>query len=120
GQTALWIALPAMGIDAIDCDEVQTGQRREGMYSAAFNWWMKCGMAVGFGLTGPILEWTGFLSSLGNNQSPEAIFRLRLIFAIVPAAALLSSLLLLRHYQLSPARMKEIRQELDQRHKAVK
>jgi GPH family glycoside/pentoside/hexuronide:cation symporter len=115
GHTALWIALPAMSADTVDYDELHTGRRNEGMYSAMFGWWMKCGAAVGFGLTGPLLEWTGFLASLGNAQTPEALFRLRALFAFLPAAAMLSSLILLRFYKLSPARMTEVRSELERR-----
>jgi Na+/melibiose symporter-like transporter len=53
---------------------------------------------------------------LGANQSPEAIFRLRAIFAFAPVVALLLSLILLRFYSLSRLRMEEIRRELDRRH----
>ena len=116
GNVVMFIALPAMCMDVVDYDELHTGKRREGIYSAAFGWWIKCGAAVGFGLTGPLLEWTGFLASLGANQTPQAIFRLRVIFAILPVVALLSSLVLLRFYKLSRIRMDEIRHELEQRH----
>ena len=60
GYAGLWLMIPSMQADVIDLDELKTGERREGSYSAVFSWVLKLSFCVGYLLSGPLLEWTGF------------------------------------------------------------
>jgi GPH family glycoside/pentoside/hexuronide:cation symporter len=117
--TGLWVCLPAMTADVIDYDELNTGRRTEGAFSAAFSWTIKVGMMFSMLIIGPLLEATGFDSKLGGNQSPDAVLWIRILFAGIPVTALLVALVLIQFYPLSVERMREIRAQLEQRRGTV-
>jgi GPH family glycoside/pentoside/hexuronide:cation symporter len=60
GYAGLWLMIPSMQADVIDLDELNTGERREGSYSAVFSWVLKLSFCAGYLLSGPLLEMTGF------------------------------------------------------------
>jgi GPH family glycoside/pentoside/hexuronide:cation symporter len=113
--TGLWVVLPAMSADVIDFDELQSGKRREGAYSATFSWVMKAGMMFSMLIGGPLLEFTGFDAKLGGAQSAETVLWIRILFAGIPVTALLIALFLIQFYPLSTERMREIRAQLERR-----
>jgi GPH family glycoside/pentoside/hexuronide:cation symporter len=117
--TGLWVVLPAMSADVIDFDELNSGKRREGAYSATFSWVMKVGMMLSMLIGGPLLEATGFDAKLGGVQSPETVFGIRLLFAGIPVTALVIALILIQFYPLSTERMRDIRAQLEQRRGTV-
>ncbi len=49
-----------MQADLADYDELITGQRREGIFSAVFSWTVKASNALAGGLGGLLLILTGF------------------------------------------------------------
>ena len=61
-------------------------------------------------LSGYILEYTGFDAALGENQTPEAIFRMRWIYAIVPASGFVISAILIAFFPLSARRLNQLRE----------
>jgi Na+/melibiose symporter-like transporter len=117
--TGLWVVLPSMNADVMDYDELTSKQRREGAYSATFSWVLKVGMMGSMLIGGPLLEITGFDAKLGGNQTPEAIFWIRALFAGIPVTALLAALVLIQFYPLGTERMRQIRAELEARRGAV-
>jgi len=117
--TGLWVVLPSMTADVIDYDELNSGKRREGAYSATFSWVMKVGMMFSMLIGGPLLQATGFDSKLGGAQSAETILGIRMLFAGIPVTALVIALVLIQFYPLSTARMREIRAQLEARRGAV-
>ncbi len=104
----------SMMADVLDADELQTGKRREGAFSACRSWILKVGMAAGIGLSGMILSATGFDSEL-QIQSAQTIFNIRFYLAAIPIVGLVISLIALWRFELTPARMAEIRAELEAR-----
>ena len=60
GYAGLWLMIPSLQADVIDLDELKTGERREGSYSAVFSWVLKISFCVGYLISGPLLEMTGF------------------------------------------------------------
>jgi GPH family glycoside/pentoside/hexuronide:cation symporter len=117
--TGLWVVLPAMSADVIDYDELHSGKRREGAYSATFSWVMKVGMMFSMLIGGPLLQMTGFDAKLGGAQSAETVLGIRILFAGIPVTALLIALVLIQFYPLSTARMHEIRAQLEARRGTV-
>ena len=110
-----WILYGSMTADVVDYDELATHQRREGAFSACGSWILKLGNAIGSWASGEILARTGFDATLGGNQSPHAIFSMRILFATIPVIGSVVALLLLFKFPLTPARMDDIRKQLEAR-----
>jgi len=107
-----WTLYGATIGDVVDYDELQTGQRREGSFSACQSWITKVGIALGVGASGGILQFTGF-DSKQTVQTPEAIFWIRILLSGIPVIGLVLALIAILRFPLTEARMGEIRRELE-------
>jgi len=116
---AFWMLYGAIGADVIDYDELETGQRREGAFMACGTYLMKIGMALGIGMSGFILDWTGLDASLDGNQPEGTLDRIRFLFAAIPICGLVLAFVSLRLFGLTQERMGEIRSELEERRGTV-
>jgi GPH family glycoside/pentoside/hexuronide:cation symporter len=114
-----WTITGSMKADICDDDELRNGTRREGMFGAVGNWVMKTALALTAFLSGLMLELTGFDAALLGNQDPDALWSMRIMYALVPAAFSGTALLLLHFYPLNERRMFEIRKELEARRSSV-
>jgi len=114
-----WTLDGSMLADVIDYDELQTGQRREGVFSSAASWIMKCGMALGAGAAGFILSSTGFEVALEGHQTAHAMFMMRFLLALIPIIGLVLSLVALTRFPLSHDVMAGIRRQLEARRGTV-
>jgi GPH family glycoside/pentoside/hexuronide:cation symporter len=114
-----WMMDGSIRADVIDYDELETGKRREGAFTACDSWISKVGMAIGAGASGIILSATGFDASLGGAQTEHALFMIRFLFAAVPVAGLIVALLMIIFFPLTPKRMAEIRAQLEARRGTV-
>ena len=110
-----WMLDGAIGADVIDYDELATGKRREGAFTACGSWIMKVGQALGAGASGVILSLTGFDATLASGQSSFTIFMIRFLFAAVPIAGIALALVMIYYFPLTPKKMAEIRQQLEAR-----
>ena len=117
GLVSVIVLSNSMVADICDVDEVNSGLRREGMYSAVFSWVFKGGIAGATVLNGYLLKWSGYDQKLGALQTPETIFLIRLLFAVVPALCVVLSLVLAILYPITQKRMHEVRAILDERKK---
>jgi GPH family glycoside/pentoside/hexuronide:cation symporter len=114
--TGLWVVLPSMAADVVDFDELRSGKRLEGAFQASFTWVLKVGMSASMFIVGPILDnVTGFDSKLEGHQAPETLWWIRVLFAGIPVTALLLALVFLQFFPLTPAKMAEIRAQLEAR-----
>jgi len=115
GYAGLWLMLPSMQSDVVDDDELHTGERREGSFASIYSWVLKISFMVGFLISGPLLEMTGFNAEFGANQ-PEGVYtNMRIGFLAIPIVALTIALILLTFYPITAKRAKEIRTELEAR-----
>ena len=115
GYAGLWLMIPSMQVDVVDLDELKTGQRREGSFAAAFSWVLKLSFCMGFLLTGPMLELTGFDASLQTPQPDAVLTRMRLGFLILPIVGLIVALALIRLFPIKPNDATRIRGQLESR-----
>lgn len=115
GFVGLWVICASMTADICDLDELNTGTRNEGMYAAAFGWFMKTGFSVALLFGGLLLQTTGFDAVADGPQSENTIFLMRVFEAGVPVPMVLIGIYLMTHYPLSKERMREIRKQLDSR-----
>lgn len=114
-QLLPWSMLP----DCMDYDELNSGQRREGMFNGLWVALQKTAMAVAPAVIGIVLQMGDFISGDVKEQPESAQFAIRLVVSIVPALIFLSSFLILRKYDLDEAKHKEILATLAARKKVA-
>ena len=118
GLACLWIIGPSMIADICDVDELKTGLRREGMYSAAFAWSIKLSIALTMILSGYMLNIAGYDAAREANQLPGVVERLRLLYMFVPMAMASLGIVFVFLYPLSERRSREVRELIAQRQAA--
>ncbi len=114
GIVATFMILGALMADAVDADELRSGQRREGLFSATAAFMMKTMLAVATGISGVLIDATGFVRDLGGDQAPGVFDNMRYLFA-AKAVLLIACLLVLHRYPLTENRVSEIQAELKRR-----
>jgi len=115
GLGGLFTLMPAMIADVVDADELQTHERREGMYGSIFWWVVKLGMAAALAGGGYLLNATGFDVALEGNQSEQTIFLMRLFDAFVPAIASAIAIWIIATFSITEETAYEVRRQLEQR-----
>ena len=119
GLGGLFTLMPSMIADVVDVDELQTHERREGMYGAVFWWVVKLGMAAALAAGGFLLNGTGFDVALGGQQSDQTIILMRLFDAVVPFVASGIAIWIIATFSITEERAHEVRRELEARRGAV-
>ena len=115
GLAGLFTLMPSMVADVVDADELNTHERREGMYGSIFWWVVKLGQSAALLGGGILLVWTGFDVELGTNQTPEAIRLMRLCDALIPAIASGIAIWAIASYPISEEKAHEVRMQLEAR-----
>jgi len=100
----------SMLADVIDADELATGRRNEGAYTAAFTFAFQVGGGITVALVGVALELSGFRPNL--EQTPLASWTMRGLFAGMPFTMMLLGALVLRGYALDEREHARIRSRL--------
>ncbi len=119
GLGGLFTLMPSMIADVVDMDELNTNERREGMYGSIFWWVVKLGMAAAIAGGGFLLNATGFDVALEGNQSASTITLMRLFDAFIPAAASGIAIWAIATYSITEEKAHEVRLELEARRGAV-
>lgn len=97
--------------DTIDYDFHMTGQRREGIYAGMWSTIEKGSAAIATLFAGAVLSWAGYLKTRAGEvacQPQSALDAIAFNVAILPAAAMLLSLLFLARYDLTRERLAEM------------
>ena len=119
GVSTAYLIPWAMVPDVIELDELETGQRREGVFYGFMVLLQKVGLAGGLFLVGQILQGSGFISSIPCAPTPtqpeSALTAIRLMIGPVPALALAGGLILAYFYPITRQRHAEILQQLTER-----
>ena len=116
-----WSMIP----DVIELDELQTGQRREGIFYGFMVLLQKFGLALGLFLVGLALEASGFREAIQGQatlpvQPESAILAIRLAIAPLPTICLIIGLFLTYFYPITREMHAEILLKLKQRSEGVK
>ena len=119
GLGGLFTLMPSMIADVVDVDELETHERREGMYGSIFWWVVKLGMAAALAAGGFMLNATGFDVALEGHQTAHAITMMRLFDAFVPFVASGIAIWMIATYSITEERAYEVRLELERRRGAV-
>lgn len=115
GLCACWVVNGAFVADICDNDELRSGRRREGMYSAVFGFIYKSAIGIVALLSSTLLTWVG-IDSANESMDPNSLTQLRVAYALLPAGFLIVAMFLMRRYPLNRARVEAIQKELRERH----
>ena len=99
GFSAQWVFPWSMIPDVVEYDEKMTGERREGIYYGVWAFLSKFTGALGIAVCGWALDLFGYVPNV--EQTVQALFGIRLFFAVVPAAVILVSLPFLIWYPIT-------------------
>ena len=86
----------ALLADVIDADECRTGERKEGVYSAAMTLVLKLGTSLSTAASGLVLTATGFLPNV--EQSSASLLGIRFLFAGLPFLGFILGILVFRSF----------------------
>ncbi len=100
----------SMLADVIDADERETGERKEGAYTAGFTFAFQVGNGITVALVGLALGLSGFVPNA--EQTPLVEWTMKGLFAGTPFVMLLIGALTLRRYTLDEAEHARIRARL--------
>ena len=111
GFSAQWVFPWAMVPDVVECDRLETGEHRGGMYYGVWGFTSKLTGALGVALTGWVLQLSGYVPNV--EQAAQALLGIRLFFGPVPLAILLLALPLLVWYPITRDSHAALLKELD-------
>jgi len=115
GLGGLFTLMGSMIADVVDVDELQTHERREGMFGSIFWWVVKLGMAAALAGGGFLLNATGFDVALGGNQTETTITLMRAFDAFIPTIASGLAIWAVASYSITEESAHQVRQELERR-----
>jgi len=119
GLGGLFTLMPSMIADVVDMDELQTHERREGMYGSIFWWVVKLGMAAAIAGGGFLLNATGFDVALEGNQPERTLYLMRIFDALIPCIASGIAIWAIATYSITEEKAHEVRLQLEARHGSV-
>ena len=107
------VVFPSLEADVIDYDEYRTGERKEGMYFAAWHFAAKTALGGAAMLTGFVLAASGFEPNVAQGES--ARFAIRALMSLFPLVCFGIGVLLFLRFRLTREAHAEIRAVLDAR-----
>jgi GPH family glycoside/pentoside/hexuronide:cation symporter len=114
GTGSLFTLMGSMIADVCDYDELETGQRREGVFGAIYWWMVKIGMSLAALLSGYMLNASGFDVALPT-QTGETLLLLRVFDVGAAIATSALAIVIMLTYPINERTAYEIRAELERR-----
>jgi glycoside/pentoside/hexuronide:cation symporter, GPH family len=115
GYLVPWSMVP----DVVELDELETGQRREGIFYGFFVFLQKMGLALGLFVSGWVLDLSGYVNGTIAVPDPvqpaSALLAMRVIIGPVSAAVVLLSFLAVYFYPITREKHAQMRAELQRR-----
>ncbi|HEY5671719.1 MAG TPA: MFS transporter, partial [Anaerolineales bacterium] len=102
-----WSMIP----DAIEWDELETGQRHEGMFYSLVTLFRKVSSSISLPLILLVLDWSGYVSNAAV-QNPQAVQAIRILMGPVPSVLLCAGIAFALLYPLSRDRHTQMRAEI--------
>jgi GPH family glycoside/pentoside/hexuronide:cation symporter len=91
-----WAIIP----DAVEVDELSTGQRHEGIFYSLVSLFKKIASSIAIPLSLLVLGWSGFVGNAATQKS-SAVLAIRIFIGPVPSVLLLGGILFAIFYPLS-------------------
>jgi glycoside/pentoside/hexuronide:cation symporter, GPH family len=109
----------AIVADVIEADELESGERREGVYYGYLVFFRKLAAAIAIFTVGQVLDAAGFVSSVYGSafiaQPPAALLAMRFFVGYVPPVMLLFAIIVAWRFPLDRASYNAIRRQLSER-----
>lgn len=120
GTGSLFTLMGSMISDVCDYDELESNQRREGVFGAIYWWMVKVGLALAGLMGGYLLVASGFITPAPDATEPvvqtaETLWYLRAFDVVIPIITSGIALFIMSTYEISETRANEIRKELESR-----
>jgi GPH family glycoside/pentoside/hexuronide:cation symporter len=115
GLGGLFTLMGSMIADVCDMDELESHERREGMFGSIYWWVVKLGMAAALAIGGILLNATGFDVALGGDQTDSTILLMRIFDIAIPLAASAVAIWMVATYPITEQKAHEVRLELERR-----
>jgi glycoside/pentoside/hexuronide:cation symporter, GPH family len=119
GISVCYLVPNAMLPDVIELDELETGQRREGIYYGCFVFLQKIALALGTFFVGQALALAGYISAGPGEVPPvqpeSALTAIRLAIGPLPALAIIAGMILAAFYPINKSRHAQILARIDAR-----
>jgi len=116
GISVCYLIPNAMLPDTIEYDEVETGQRREGIFYGVFVFLQKMGLALATFVLGQVLAIAGYIESgpgaVAPTQPESALLAIRLAIGPLPAVAIVIGIFLVWKFPITKEKHNEIRRQL--------
>jgi len=109
-QVLTWAMIP----DTVEWDELQTGQRHEGMYYSMVTLFRKVAASISLPLVLLILEWTGYAAN-SDIQPRSAILGIQALIGPIPSLLIIVGIVFALLNPLSRERHARVRAELSER-----
>jgi GPH family glycoside/pentoside/hexuronide:cation symporter len=113
--SVVWFIPASMVADVIDEDETVTGRRREGSFFGIFSFGPQLATGLSVLLTGVLVDRFAGLIPAQAEQSAQTIYRIGMLYGVMPALLVIAAALILLRYPLTQPRVASIRRELDGR-----
>jgi glycoside/pentoside/hexuronide:cation symporter, GPH family len=114
-----WSMLP----DVIELDELESGQRREGLFYSFMVFLQKICLGVALAVILQSLEWTGYISPTdlipAPVQPPAVLLAIRFAIGPIPTISLIGGLILAYFYPITRERHQQILLQLAERRKSA-
>jgi GPH family glycoside/pentoside/hexuronide:cation symporter len=117
GVQGCWLMVSSMVADSCDEDEVVTGLRREGVYSAVSSFCMKVSTAIGTAVSGYLVAWSGYRP--GASISSHPVPQMNWLLVGTECTALAAASLLFWFYPLTRTRVLANQRILAERNRPV-
>lgn len=117
GFSSQWVCPHSMMPDVIEYDELETGERREGLFYGVWGMTGKVTGALGSAICGWGLELFGYVE--GVPQTEFSLLGIRLMFTALPALFLLVCVPLLIKYPITRESHAKVMEELALRRKSI-
>jgi len=109
GIGSLFTIMMSMTADVCDLDELNTGERREGVLGAVYWWMVKLGFGIAALLGGFFLSVVGFDA---ENVTESSITGMRMFYTLLPIAGVIGAILIMKNYDITEEKAEQIKKEL--------
>ena len=111
GLAACWPLIGSFTADICDYDELNTGSRREGMFSAVCGFLIKLAIALVTIIASTVLIWVG-IDGANPIISAADLMDVRIMYVVIPTIAMIGTIFFIWKYPLSKEKVSEIQAQL--------
>lgn len=115
------LSLPAATFaDVVDYDRLESGDRRAGVFFAAWGFFTKLALALAVGIAFPLLSLAGFdAQAAPGENSAQSVLALALLYAALPCLLKMGAVSLMWGFPLDREKQAAIRAEIEKREAAA-